>query len=149
MTRAKGEEHPLQDYGRIARVLRSGGGWTLARLRFVLASLLVIYGLFRGVPDRFRTPEPRDRPRPERRRGGPRRQLHRAPYRPRSGLWGTDQAASVEIGGFERLVRNIRDIELSLGDGVKRIYDSELASRQKLRRARVIASVTSVARMER
>jgi N-acetylneuraminate synthase len=51
-------------------------------------------------------------------------------------MWGTDQAASVEIGGFERLVHNIRDIELSLGDGVKRIYDSELASRQKLRRAR-------------
>lgn len=52
-------------------------------------------------------------------------------------MWGTDQAASVEIGGFERLVRNIRDIETSLGDGVKRVYDSELPARRKLRRVRV------------
>jgi N-acetylneuraminate synthase len=32
-------------------------------------------------------------------------------------------------------VTNIRDIERSLGDGVKRIYEGELASRTKLRRA--------------
>ena len=51
-------------------------------------------------------------------------------------MWGTDQSASVDIGGFERLVRNIRDIETSLGDGVKRLYESELGSRRKLRRAR-------------
>ena len=51
-------------------------------------------------------------------------------------MWGTDQAASVEIGGFERLVRNIRDIETSMGDGVKRLYESELGPRRKLRRAR-------------
>ncbi len=49
-------------------------------------------------------------------------------------MWGTDQAASVEIGGFERLVNNIRDIETSLGDGKKRLYDSELGPRRKLRR---------------
>jgi len=49
-------------------------------------------------------------------------------------MWGTDQAASVEVGGFERLVRSIRDIERSLGDGVKRLYESELGPRQKLRR---------------
>ena len=41
-------------------------------------------------------------------------------------MWGTDQAASVEIGGLIRLVSNIRDIERSLGDGVKRVYPSEL-----------------------
>ncbi len=51
-------------------------------------------------------------------------------------MWGTDQAASVEIGGLERLVRNIRDIETSMGDGVKRLYESELGPRRKLRRAR-------------
>jgi N-acetylneuraminate synthase len=51
-------------------------------------------------------------------------------------MWGTDQAASVELGGLERLIRNIRDIEKALGDGVKRLYDSELGPRQKLRRAR-------------
>lgn len=49
-------------------------------------------------------------------------------------MWGSDQAASVEIGGFGRLVRNIRDIEQSLGDGVKKIYESELGQRNKLRR---------------
>lgn len=49
-------------------------------------------------------------------------------------MWGTDQAASVELVGFERLVRDVRDIERSLGDGVKRVYESELAPRRKLRR---------------
>ncbi len=49
-------------------------------------------------------------------------------------MWGTDQAASVELGGFERLVNNIRDIEKALGDGVKRLYASEISSREKLRR---------------
>jgi N-acetylneuraminate synthase len=49
-------------------------------------------------------------------------------------MWGTDQAASVEIGGLIRLVSNIRDIERSMGDGIKRVYPSELAQRAKLRR---------------
>src|SRR5262249_4717341 len=35
-------------------------------------------------------------------------------------MWGSDQAASVEIVGLVRLVSNIRDIERSMGDGVKR-----------------------------
>ena len=49
-------------------------------------------------------------------------------------LWGSDQAASVEPGGFERLVKYIRVTELALGDGVKRVYDSEVATLRKLRR---------------
>jgi len=49
-------------------------------------------------------------------------------------MWGSDQAASVEIGGLMRLVSNIRDIERSMGDGIKRIYEGELAARRKLRR---------------
>ena len=49
-------------------------------------------------------------------------------------MWGTDQAASVEMVGLIRLVSNIRDIEKAMGDGVKRVYDSELSSRKKLRR---------------
>jgi N-acetylneuraminate synthase len=49
-------------------------------------------------------------------------------------MWGSDQAASVEIGGLLRLVSNIRDIERSLGDGVKRVYEGELSARKKLRR---------------
>ena len=50
-------------------------------------------------------------------------------------MWGSDQAASVEPGGFQRLVHYIRTVEQAMGDGVKRVYDSELPSRAKLRRA--------------
>ena len=49
-------------------------------------------------------------------------------------MWGSDQAASVEPGGFERLVKYIRVTEASLGDGVKKVYDSEKSSLRKLRR---------------
>lgn len=49
-------------------------------------------------------------------------------------MWGSDQAASVEPGGMARLVRNIRDIESALGDGVKRVYESEKGQIKKLRR---------------
>ena len=49
-------------------------------------------------------------------------------------MWGTDQAASVEPGGFERLVKYIRVTEDSLGDGVKKVYESEKPSMRKLRR---------------
>lgn len=55
-------------------------------------------------------------------------------------MWGTDQAASVEVGGFMRLVQNIRDIERAFGDGVKRVHASELPSRAKLRRVASVAS---------
>jgi N-acetylneuraminate synthase len=51
-------------------------------------------------------------------------------------MWGTDQAASVEIVGLVRLVANIRDIERSMGDGIKRVHEGELAARKKLRRVR-------------
>ncbi len=57
-------------------------------------------------------------------------------------MWGTDQAASVEIGGLERLVGNIRDIEKAMGDGVKRVYDSELGPRKKLRRVQSTVSTS-------
>jgi N-acetylneuraminate synthase len=49
-------------------------------------------------------------------------------------MWGSDQAASVEPGGFERLVKYIRVTEAALGDGVKRVYDSEKVSMNRLRR---------------
>jgi len=49
-------------------------------------------------------------------------------------MWGTDHAASVEPAGMARLVRNIRDIELAMGDGVKKVYDSEIEPRKRLRR---------------
>jgi len=50
-------------------------------------------------------------------------------------MWGTDQAASVEPGGFERLVKYIRVVEKSMGDGVKVVYDSEIPIKRRLRRA--------------
>jgi N-acetylneuraminate synthase len=49
-------------------------------------------------------------------------------------MWGSDQAASIEPWGLARLVRDIRNVERALGDGVKRIYESELPIRKKLRR---------------
>ena len=49
-------------------------------------------------------------------------------------MWGSDQAASVEPGGFERLVKYIRVSEAALGDGVKKVYESEKSSMTKLRR---------------
>jgi N-acetylneuraminate synthase len=49
-------------------------------------------------------------------------------------MWGSDQAASVELQGFEHLVKYIRVTEKSLGSGVKEVYDSELPSLKKLRR---------------
>jgi N-acetylneuraminate synthase len=49
-------------------------------------------------------------------------------------MWGSDQAASVEPSGFERLVKYIRVSEASLGDGIKKVYASEKPSLKKLRR---------------
>lgn len=49
-------------------------------------------------------------------------------------MWGSDQAASVEPHGLARLVRDIRVIEAALGDGVKRVYESEIPVMKKLRR---------------
>lgn len=49
-------------------------------------------------------------------------------------MWGSDQAASVEPQGFERLVKYIRTVESSLGDGVKRVYPGEKTAMERLRR---------------
>lgn len=49
-------------------------------------------------------------------------------------MWGSDQAASVEPQGFERLVKYTRVTQQSLGDGVKRVYDSEMSSLRRLRK---------------
>lgn len=49
-------------------------------------------------------------------------------------MWGSDQAASVEAQGFKKLVRDIRNIESAMGDGVIRIYESEKPIIAKLRR---------------
>lgn len=49
-------------------------------------------------------------------------------------MWGSDQAASVEPQGFSRLVRDIRAVEASMGDGVKRVIEAEIPIMKKLRR---------------
>jgi len=49
-------------------------------------------------------------------------------------MWGSDHAASVEPWGLMRLVRDVRVIEKALGDGVKKVYESELPILKKLRR---------------
>jgi N-acetylneuraminate synthase len=51
-------------------------------------------------------------------------------------MWGSDQAASVEPQGMARLVKDIRAVEVALGDGVKRVYDGEIPIMRKLRRVR-------------
>jgi len=56
-------------------------------------------------------------------------------------MWGTDQAASVEIGGMFRLVKDIRDIEKALVDGIKKVYESEYGNIKKLRRANTLQKV--------
>jgi N-acetylneuraminate synthase len=56
-------------------------------------------------------------------------------------LWGSDQAASLEPEGLFRLVRDIRQIPLLLGNGVKTVYDSEKPIIQKLRRVKNTVSV--------
>jgi len=50
-------------------------------------------------------------------------------------MWGSDQSASIEPQGVAKLVRDIRVVESALGDGVKKVYDSELGVMQKLRRS--------------
>lgn len=49
-------------------------------------------------------------------------------------MWGSDHAASLEPGGLEHLVRDIRIITEAMGDGIKRVYPGELAPLAKLRR---------------
>lgn len=53
-------------------------------------------------------------------------------------MWGSDQAASIEPHGFERLVKDITAVERALGDGVKRVYASEVPAMDKLRKVRPI-----------
>jgi len=49
-------------------------------------------------------------------------------------MWGSDQSASLEPNGISRLVRDIRLVEQSMGDGVKRVYEEEVPVMKKLRR---------------
>ena len=48
-------------------------------------------------------------------------------------MYGSDQAASLELPGLERMVRDVRRVETIIGDGIKRVWDSELPVMKKLR----------------
>ena len=48
-------------------------------------------------------------------------------------MYGSDQAASIEPHGLRQLVGAIRKIEISLGDGIKKVTKGELEVAQKLR----------------
>jgi N-acetylneuraminate synthase len=48
-------------------------------------------------------------------------------------MYGSDQAASLEPEGIHRLVRDIRALDVILGDGKKKIWDSEKSAMKKLR----------------
>ncbi|TSC78301.1 MAG: N-acetylneuraminic acid (Neu5Ac) synthase [Parcubacteria group bacterium Gr01-1014_33] len=49
-------------------------------------------------------------------------------------MWGSDQAASLEPHGLAQLVKYIRHFEIAKGDGIKRVYESEIPILKKLRR---------------
>ena len=48
-------------------------------------------------------------------------------------MYGSDQSASVEQGGFQSLVGAVRKIEKAMGDGVKRVYEAEAPIAANLR----------------
>lgn len=48
-------------------------------------------------------------------------------------MYGSDQAASLEVDDLQRLVKDIRVIEKALGNGIKELTEAEEATKKKLR----------------
>jgi N-acetylneuraminate synthase len=48
-------------------------------------------------------------------------------------MWGSDQAASLEYSGLNRLIRDIRKIGIWKGNGIKKVTEAEKRVREKLR----------------
>jgi N-acetylneuraminate synthase len=48
-------------------------------------------------------------------------------------MWGSDHLASVEPQGLIKLVKGVRELEIALGDGQKRVTEGEIPVRKKLR----------------
>jgi N-acetylneuraminate synthase len=48
-------------------------------------------------------------------------------------MWGSDQFASLEVHAMDLLHKRVKQIPVSLGDGVKRLTESEIQIRKKLR----------------
>ena len=48
-------------------------------------------------------------------------------------MWGSDQLVSVGRVGLLRLVRDVKVVQMAMGDGIKKVYESELVKRKQLR----------------
>lgn len=48
-------------------------------------------------------------------------------------MYGSDQAASLEVSEFYKLVRDIRTLPAIMGNGIKKLSESEIETRKKLR----------------
>ena len=49
-------------------------------------------------------------------------------------MYGSDQSASIELGGLDILIKRIREVEISKGDGFKDVTEQEAKIASKLRR---------------
>jgi N-acetylneuraminate synthase len=48
-------------------------------------------------------------------------------------MWGTDQSSSLEVVGMDLLAKRVANVKAILGDGIKRVTESEIPARRKLR----------------
>jgi N-acetylneuraminate synthase len=48
-------------------------------------------------------------------------------------MWGSDQAASLEVNAMDKLLKRTRDVDVILGDGIKQVTAKEMEIRKKLR----------------
>lgn len=48
-------------------------------------------------------------------------------------MYGSDQAVSLEARGLERMVKDVRMVDALLGDGIKKVWESEIKIMKKLR----------------
>ena len=48
-------------------------------------------------------------------------------------MWGTDQAASLEVRGMDFLAKRVQEVKFIAGDGIKTITEGEMKMREKLR----------------
>lgn len=59
-------------------------------------------------------------------------------------MWGSDHAASLEPEGLFRLLRDVRQVPIVTGDGIKHVYKSEQPIIKKLRRVKSSLKVSNV-----
>jgi len=49
-------------------------------------------------------------------------------------MYGSDQAASIEVGAVMKLVKYVRHLEIALGSGYWQVFPGEVKIKEKLRR---------------